>query len=179
MRLARPGLVADTGRATLLAAAAVAPALATMILVQIVLGAGLSDFVPSAWNDQTTYWHEIFSFARVGFASGYYAPNEHVAAIGLLHFDVGSPLFVIGYGAIASVVGWGLDSSIYFNFVMVGSGIVAFCLAAKLDRRQVAAVGLVCLAFGPILLYLPRVRRRLSTRPSRWSSPRSLTSDHP
>jgi hypothetical protein len=142
-------------RAALIAVVAAAPAVATFALIQLFLKAQVNDFVPSVWNDQTSYWHEILSFSKAGFNSGYYGPNEHTAAIGGLHLGVESPVFPVGYGTIASLVGWSLDTSIFFNLMALGLGIIAFCLLTGLDRRQIALVGLVCLTFGPILLYLP------------------------
>jgi hypothetical protein len=139
----------------LIAVVAAAPAAATFALIQIFLKARVTDFVPSVWNDQTSYWHEILSFSTVGFNSGYYGPNELTAAIGGIHLGVESPVFAIVYGSLASLVGWNLDTSIFFNLIGIGLGIVAFCLVTGLDRRQIALVGLVCLMFGPILIYLP------------------------
>jgi hypothetical protein len=99
----------------LIAVAALAPAVATWLLVRVHLDAHLGDFVPAFENDQIGYWHYVLSFGHVGFESGYYTPNEHPAAAGLVHFDVHGPFFPMLYGSVARLVGWDLDSGTYFN----------------------------------------------------------------
>ena len=107
------------------------------------------------WNDQVGYWHYVASFSEAGFDTGYYAPNEHPAAVGFIHYDVHGPVFQALYGSVAWIVGWDLDTAAYFNMAALALGIAVFCLAARLDRRQVAAVLGLALAFWPILLYVP------------------------
>src|SRR5215218_89830 len=95
-------------RGVLIALAAAAPTLVTVVLLYVHLGAHVRDFVPSFWNDQVGYWHRAASFSRVGLDSGYYAPNEHTAAWALNRFGVGGPWYPALYGAIGSLVGWEL-----------------------------------------------------------------------
>jgi hypothetical protein len=142
-------------RGVLIALAAAAPTLVTVVLLYVHLGAHVRDFVPSFWNDQVGYWHRAASFSRVGLDSGYYAPNEHTAAWALNRFGVGGPWYPALYGAIGSLVGWELWTSIPINVVLLGLALAAFCLVGRLDRTQILLVALVGAAFWPIVLYIP------------------------
>ena len=119
------------------------------------LDGSIGDFVPHVWNDQVGYWHYVASFKEHGFDTGYYTANEHPAAVGFIHYDVHGPVFQMLYGTVAKLAGWDLETGIYFNMAVVAAGVVVFCLAAGLDRRQVALAGAVVLLSGPVLLYLP------------------------
>jgi hypothetical protein len=130
-------------RGVLIALAAAAPTLVTVVLLYVHLGAHVRDFVPSFWNDQVGYWHRAASFSRVGLDSGYYAPNEHTAAWALNRFGVGGPWYPALYGAIGSLVGWELWTSIPINVVLLGLALAAFCLVGRLDRTQILLVALV------------------------------------
>src|SRR5258706_2388391 len=50
-------------------------------------------------SDEVHYWNEIASFARAGFASGYFVPDEHAAPCGLFHFGPHGPGFPVVYGS--------------------------------------------------------------------------------
>jgi hypothetical protein len=139
-------------RGALIALAAAAPALVTVVLLYGHLGGHLRDFVPSFWNDQIGYWHRAASFSAVGLDSGYYAPNEHPSAWALNRFGVGGPWYPALYGGIGSLVGWEYWTAIPINVVLVGLALAAFCLVGRLDRVQIALVALVGVAFWPIVL---------------------------
>ena len=139
----------------LIAAAAVAPAVATYVLVHLRLDGELRDFVPHVWNDQTGYWHYVLSFSEVGFDTGYYTPNERPAAADFVRYDVHGPAFQVLMGTLARVVGWSLSTSIFINMAMIGLALAVFGRMARLDRGQIALTALVALTFWPLLLYVP------------------------
>ena len=142
-------------RTAFVASLALAPALLTYLLVHARFGVGVRAFVPNYWNDQVAYWHKAASFAKVGFAAGYYSPNEQLPVIHAVPYGVSGPWFPALYGTIGSISGWSSDTSILVNMGLLAVGFVVFALLAKLDLTMIALAGVALLACWPVLLYVP------------------------
>lgn len=140
-------------RAVLIGAAALLPALLTVLLIRFHLNAQITDFRPHYWNDQVGYWHYIYSFSEHGFGIGYYTPDEFPAQIG--PFDLHGPAFPVLMGSIAHFTGWYVYSSIYYNMALIAAGVVLLCVIGQLDRLQIILVGAVAATQWAILIYIP------------------------
>ena len=68
------------------------PAVSAHLLAAYFFDAGLFDARP-IWSDEFIYWHEIATFREVGSRGGYYAYDEAVSALPLLHQGPHGPFF--------------------------------------------------------------------------------------
>jgi hypothetical protein len=131
------------------------PAALTVLLVHARFGVGTGAFVPNVWNDQVAYWHKIAGFAKVGFGTGYYSPNEIPPPVHAIRFGVNGPWFPMIYGSVGMVLGWSSSTSIAVNMAVVALGFIVFARLAALDLARTALAGATVVACWPVLEYIP------------------------
>jgi hypothetical protein len=131
------------------------PSMMSLILIRFYLNADILNFAPAFLNDQTWYWHQTLSFAKVGFAGGYYLINEAVAPWAFFKFSSAGPLFPVIFGVIGHFIGWGWVTGVALNMLILTVAILIFIYLAQLDRLQMVLTGLVLLVCGPVMIYLP------------------------
>ena len=102
------------------------------------------------------YWHQIKTFAAVGFSGGYYTVGEEAAAASFTHFYAWGPWYIALYGLIGKVVGWNLWSPMLFDVAAVTLALLGAVLLIRPNSRQLVLVLLVLLTYWPLHLYLPR-----------------------
>ena len=102
------------------------------------------------------YWHQIKTFAAVGFSGGYYTVGEETAAASFTHFYAWGPWFIALYGLeSAKRWGWSLWSPLLFDVAAVTLALLGAVLLIRPNARQLALVLLVLLTYWPLHLYLP------------------------
>ena len=102
------------------------------------------------------YWHQIKTFAAVGFSGGYYTVGEEAAAASFTHFYTWGPWYIALYGLIGKVVGWNLWSPMLFDVAAVTLALLGAVLLIRPNSRQLVLVLLVLLTYWPLHLQLPR-----------------------
>ena len=130
------------------------PALSLTCLASVYLGQRLANFHPDA-SDAIMYWHQIRTFAAVGFSGGYYTVGEETAAASFTHFYAWGPWYIALYGLIGKVVGWNLWSPMLFDVAAVTLALLGAVLLIRPNSRQLVLVLLVLLTYWPLHLYLP------------------------
>jgi len=136
---------------------AVLPAILTLSLIHILLHSSLSRFVPASWNDIVDYWRTAYSFSEVGWNSGFYAPNEKVAAAPFSRFGVHGPYFAVIYGSLGHIFGWTFYTGLIINFVFIAIGIYLFLWLIHPDRKQLLFFSALLLTSWSLLMYLPTI----------------------
>ena len=131
------------------------PALSLTGLASVYLGRSLANFHPVT-SDAIMYWHQIRTFAAVGFSGGYYTVGEEAAAASFTHFYAWGPWFIALYGLIGKAVGWSLWSPMLFDVAAVTLALLGAVLLIRPNSRQLVLVLLVLLTYWPLHLYLPR-----------------------
>lgn len=81
------------------------------------------------WSDEISYWHEIFSFSKCGFKTGYYGMEEMLPKIGC--FGTHGFFQSLFYFPFAKIFGWGNNSIVIANLIFT---IVCFSLLLFLIR---------------------------------------------
>src|SRR5262245_6642671 len=89
-------------------------------LVRWFYGVPLSAFRP-VFNDETSYWHQAFTFSKVGFSGGYYTTGELLNRSGITPFGPHGPGFPILYGAFGVLFGWYRHSPVVVNLVALSA----------------------------------------------------------
>ena len=130
------------------------PALSLTGLASVYLGQRLANFHPDV-SDAIMYWHQIKTFAAVGFSGGYYTVGEEAAAASFTHFYAWGPWYIALYGLVGKVVGWNLWSPMLFDAVAVTLALLGGLLLMRPSSRQLVLVLLVLLTYWPLHLYLP------------------------
>ena len=131
------------------------PALSLTGLASVYLGQSLANFHPD-FSDAIMYWHQIKTFAAVGFSGGYYTVGEETAAASFTHFYAWGPWYIALYGLIAKAAGWSLWSPMLFDVAAVTLALLGAVLLIRPNSRQLVLVLLVLLTYWPLHLYLPR-----------------------
>ena len=101
------------------------------------------------------YWHQIKTFAAVGFSGGYYTVGEEAAAASFTHFYAWGPWYIALYGLIGNVVGWNLWSPMLFDVAAVTLALLGGLLLTRPNVERLGLVLLVLLTYWPLHLYLP------------------------
>ncbi len=130
------------------------PVLSLTGMVSVYLGLCLADFHPVV-SDAVMYWHQITTFAAVGFSGGYYTIGEEAAAASFTHFYAWGPWYIALYGLIGKAVGWSLRSPMLFDVAAVTLALLGAVLLIRPNARQLVLVLLVLLTYWPLHLYLP------------------------
>ena len=130
------------------------PALSLTGMASVYLGRRLAYFHP-VQSDAIMYWHQIKTFAAVGFSGGYYTVGEEAAAASFTHFYAWGPWFIALYGLIGKAVGWSLWSPMLFDVAAVTLALLGGLLLLRPNSRQLVLVLLVLLTYWPLHLYLP------------------------
>ena len=130
------------------------PALSLTGLAFVYLGQRLADFHPHV-SDAIMYWHQIKTFAAVGFSGGYYTIGEEAAPASFTHFYTWGPWYIALYGLIGKAAGWSLWSPMLFDTVAVTLALLGGLLLMRPNSRQLLLVLLVLLTYWPLHLYLP------------------------
>ena len=136
---------------------AVLPAILTLSLIHILLHSNLARFVPASWNDEVDYWRTAYSFSEVGWNSGFYAPNEKVAAASFSRFGVHGPYFAVIYGSLGHIFGWKFYTGIIFNWIFIAIGIYLFLWLINPDRKQILFFSAILFTSWSLLMYLPTI----------------------
>ena len=131
------------------------PALSITGLASVYLGQCLVYFHPDA-SDAIMYWHQIKTFAAVGFSGGYYTVGEEAAAASFTHFYAHGPWYVALNGLIGKAVGWNLWSPMLFDVAAVTLALLGALLLIRPNSRQLVLALLVLLTYWPLHLHLPR-----------------------
>jgi hypothetical protein len=127
------------------------------VLVKFYLHSDIRNFVPSSWNDQTYYWHQILTFRTAGFNGGYYLINERPPVITTFHFGAWGFLYPALLGFLARLTGWETYTGIFINMALIGGAIGSLSILLSLNRLQILFVGVSFLAVMPVLLFLPTI----------------------
>jgi hypothetical protein len=135
-------------------AVALLPALLTFTLITLLLHAEVTDFRP-LWSDEIDYWHETFSFARVGFGNGYYSVNEVQPPLSFTHYGPHGPAFPMLIGTIGAIFGWSQWSAPVVNAVLITIALAVCFYAFRLTLKQLLPAALLLITFWPMLLYIP------------------------
>ena len=130
------------------------PTLSLTGMVSVYLGRRLADFHPVV-SDAVMYWHQIKTFAAVGFSGGYYTVGEEAAAASFTHFYAWGPWYIALYGLIGKVAGWSLWSPMLFDAAAVTLALVVGLLLMRPNVQRLGLVLLVLLTYWPLHLYLP------------------------
>ena len=130
------------------------PTLSLTGMASVYLGQRLAYFHPDV-SDAIMFWHQIRTFATVGFSGGYYTVGEEAAAASFTHFYAWGPWFIALYGLIGKAVGWNLWSPLLFDVAAVTLALLGAVLLIRPNARQLALVLLVLLTYWPLHLYLP------------------------
>jgi len=77
-----------------------------LVLPSLLLRASIFDYVPGLDNDEIEFWHEILTFSKYGFSSGYYTIDDSRTCFPFTPYGVHGPIFPTIYGFIAHFVGW-------------------------------------------------------------------------
>ena len=131
------------------------PALSLTGLASVYLGQSLANFHPDT-TDAIMYWHQIRTFAAVGFSGGYYTVGEEAAAASFTHFYAWGPWYIALYGLIGKVVGWSLWSPMLFDVAAVTLALLGGLLLMRPNVGRLVLVLLVLLTYWPLHLHLPR-----------------------
>ena len=131
------------------------PSLSLTGLASVYLGQSLANFHPDT-SDAIMYWHQIRTFAAVGFSGGYYTVGEEAAAASFTHFYAWGPWFIALYGLIGKAVGLSLWSPMLFDVAAVTLALLGAVLLIRPNSRQLVLVLLVLLTYWPLHPYLPR-----------------------
>ena len=131
------------------------PALSLTGLASVYLGQSFANFHPDT-SDAIMYWHQIKTFAAVGFSGGYYTVGEETPAASFTHFYAWGPWYIALYGLIGKAVGWSLWSPMLFDVAAVTLALLGAVLLIRPNSRQLVLVLLVLLTYWPLHLYLPR-----------------------
>jgi hypothetical protein len=137
--------------------AGIAPAIMTLVLIGGFLKRSFFDFRPTSWNDQVYYWHQILSFSRVGFNSGYYMFYERLPTFDFFHFGASGFLYPALYGTLGRVIGWETYTGILLNMVVIALAAWVFIYVARLDRIQILLTGLFLMAVWAVPLSIPTI----------------------
>ena len=131
------------------------PALSLTGLASVYLGQRLAYFHPDV-SDAIMYWHQIKTFAAVGFSGGYYTVGEETAAASFTHFYAWGPWYIALYGLIGKAVGWNLWSPMLFDAAAVTLALLGGLRLMRPNVGRLALVLLVLLTCWPLHLALPR-----------------------
>ncbi|MFU2207810.1 hypothetical protein [Solidesulfovibrio sp. C21] len=151
-------LPAILGRTLFALTLVAAPWLLLAGLLHIYCGARITDALPGD-GDFTFYWHEIATYAAVGFRGGYYGFEELVAPatrLGLGGFGAHSAFFPMLFGIIGRFVGWGLASGTIFSLSAVSLGLAGFVLLLRKDFRLQIWAGALLLTNILFFIYIAR-----------------------
>lgn len=107
------------------------------------------------WNDEVVNWHQVKSFSRAGFHSGYYTINEHPAPASFTPFYVHGPWYPMLVGTMARATGWTIHSGVVLNSVLVSLALYAFVLSQRLSNGKLVLLGGILAVAYPIVFYLP------------------------
>ena len=130
------------------------PAAMTLLLL-FLAGRSILDFVPPAsTNDETFYWHAIYTFSEVGFDGGFYTNGEHPAEAGFSRLGVYGPFFPALYGSLGRVLGWHLYSAPIFHLLFITAGLCLFVRLTGLESRSLIVATALLATFWPMLLYI-------------------------
>ncbi len=132
--------------------AALSPLFVSKFLLFRYLNVNFDSFIASFPNDLPDYWHEIASFQKFGFKTGYYTALEVPPPAGFTHFGVHGPIFIALFGGLARLTGWEYNTSIYFNAILLMCSILAFAFLAKIKKAESLALFLILVTFWPMHL---------------------------
>ena len=141
-------------RSSLIGLILLVPAVSLTGMAYVYVGQRLAYFHP-VQSDAIMYWHQIKTFAAVGFSGGYYTVGEEAAAASFTHFYAWGPWFIALYGLIGKAVGWSLWSPMLFDVAAVTLALLGAVLLIRPNSRQLVLVLLVLLTYWPLHLYLP------------------------
>ena len=141
-------------RSSLIGLILLLPALSLTGMASVYLGQRLADFHPHV-SDAIMYWHQIKTFAAVGFSGGYYTIGEEAAPAAFTHFYAWGPWYIALYGLIGKAVGWTLWSPMLFDVAAVTLALLGAVLLIRPNARQLVLVLLVLLTYWPLHLFLP------------------------
>ena len=141
-------------RSTLFGLILLLPAISLTGMASVYLGQPLAYFHPDM-SDAIMYWHQIKTFAAVGFSGGYYTVGEETAPASFTHFYAWGPWYIALYGLIGKAVGWNLWSPMLFDTAAVTLALLGSLLLMRPNVRRLVLVLLVLLTYWPLHLYLP------------------------
>jgi hypothetical protein len=128
-----------------------APALLTVLLVEVAFGKSLRDTVPYI-EDEVAHYLQVSAFAQAGFSGGYFTFNEVPSAAGFTRFGPHGPGFAAIIGSIARHTGVRP-----YSVALIGLGLVtlaAFIASWRL-RLPLVAGSLALATFWPLIVMIP------------------------
>ena len=140
-------------RSFLVAFVAILPVAFSLLLLRWWLDASLFDYVP-VLSDEVSYWHQANSFARVGFAHGYYTYQEVPPLVGAA--GPWGPAVSALTGSIMLVTGL-TGKLAALPVIMIGAFVALTAAGLAMARRSAAGLlgaGVLLVTFGPLILYL-------------------------
>lgn len=133
---------------------AVAPALFSVVLINIILEGKLTNYHPYIWNDQVGYWHWTRSFIYYGFSGGYNGWDEFIAPAEFIPFGANGPYYPVIYGIIGRIFGWKPYLPILINMGLITFSLFIFMRVAQLERKQIIITGVSIIFLWPVLVYM-------------------------
>ena len=130
----------------------ITPSLVSYLLITVG-GNHINDFMPR-WSDEVSYWTQINTFRQVGLNGGYFTIKELAPPAEFTHFYTYGPWYPGLYGTIARFIGWSSTTILFINTLLIGLALMIFCVAARLDERQLLMTILMLATMWGLLLYL-------------------------
>lgn len=116
----------------------VAPIIAAVLSVKLILGQPLASFIPFE-SDEVTYWHEVATFMKAGLNSGYYGFNEYVSKLPFCHYGPHGPFYAMFYGIPAKIIGWWQEySAPYYHLGFYVFSLAIFLYVVKPNVKKAA-----------------------------------------
>lgn len=141
-----PATVIDLGLAA-------APAFVSLVLLHHWIGHSPRAYLPIQ-SDEVSYWHQIATFAKVGFGNGYYTYQEYTPPA-LCAYGAWGPAFPVLFGLLVAVFGVSYPVIVGLNLATFTGLAFATLRLARGSRARVVLVGAVLVTYTPLLLYLP------------------------
>lgn len=128
------------------------PILVTSLLVGVLFHATLLEYMPFN-SDEMLYWHQAKTYSAVGFNGGYYTYYERPAQASFSHFGPHGPVYMMAYGGIGAVIGWGYNTAVVLNHVFILVAVLLFIRFTALEQSNLKYLAVLLAVFSPLTLY--------------------------
>ncbi len=106
----------------------------------------------SEWNDELFYYKQVEGILAHGYPYGYFGFNESHAL--QLSFAAWSPVLVLPWVLFGLVFGWGLQSPVFCNILLMTLAMFLFVLLVKPSWKQLGLLALLYSVFTPFTRYM-------------------------
>lgn len=141
-------------RVLAVAAFALVPVGVTSIFIFGSYGKTLADFAPF-YSDEIFYWHQTWTFSRVGFGGGYYTLHEIPARLDFFRFYVHGPMFPLLYGSIGALVGWYPATGVLISSIVLTAATGFFAAVSGLRGKRMILAAVFLITLSSFMLHIP------------------------